>query len=37
LQQKEWTGKTRELLATLEEYLLNGDFEAVAKTAEEKN
>jgi CheY-like chemotaxis protein/two-component sensor histidine kinase/HPt (histidine-containing phosphotransfer) domain-containing protein len=31
LQQKEWTSKTRELLASLEEYLLNGDFEAVAK------
>jgi HPt (histidine-containing phosphotransfer) domain-containing protein len=35
LQEKEWTGKTRELLATLEEYLLNGDFEAVAKTVGE--
>jgi CheY-like chemotaxis protein len=36
LQQKEWASKTRELLATLEEYLLNGDFEAVAKATGEK-
>jgi PAS domain S-box-containing protein len=34
LQQKEWTGKTRKLLATIDEELLNGDFAAVAKAAE---
>jgi CheY-like chemotaxis protein len=35
LQQKQWTGTTRKLLATLEEELLNGDFEALAKAAEQ--
>jgi leucyl-tRNA synthetase len=33
LQQKEWSAATRELLATIEEELLNGDFEAIAKAA----
>jgi CheY-like chemotaxis protein/two-component sensor histidine kinase/HPt (histidine-containing phosphotransfer) domain-containing protein len=37
LQQKEWSGMTRKLLATIEEELLNGDFEAVAKAAEREN
>jgi PAS domain S-box-containing protein len=36
LQQKEWSGATRKLLATLEEELLNGDFAAVAKAAGEE-
>jgi hypothetical protein len=34
LQQKEWKNETRELLAKMEEELLNGDFEALAKVAE---
>jgi CheY-like chemotaxis protein/two-component sensor histidine kinase/HPt (histidine-containing phosphotransfer) domain-containing protein len=33
LQQKQWASKTRQLLETLEEYLLNGDFDAVSKAA----
>jgi signal transduction histidine kinase/DNA-binding response OmpR family regulator len=37
LQQKEWSVETRKLLATIEEELLNGDFEAVAKATEEGN
>jgi CheY-like chemotaxis protein len=34
LQQKEWTGKTRELLAKIDEELLNGDFAAIVKATE---
>jgi leucyl-tRNA synthetase len=33
LQQKEWSAATRKLLATIEEDILNGDFEAVSKAA----
>jgi CheY-like chemotaxis protein len=33
LRQKEWRSGTRELLAAMDENLLNGDFEAVAKAA----
>jgi signal transduction histidine kinase/DNA-binding response OmpR family regulator/uncharacterized protein YwqG len=35
LQQKEWSNVTKKLLATLDENLLNGDFDAIAKTAKE--
>jgi hypothetical protein len=37
LQQKQWSSTTRKLLATMEEDLLNGDFAAIEKTAEEGN
>jgi CheY-like chemotaxis protein len=35
LQQKEWSNVTKKLLATMEEELLNGDFEALSKVASE--
>jgi leucyl-tRNA synthetase len=35
LRQKEWQSGTKELLAAMEENLLNGDFEAVAKVTGE--
>jgi PAS domain S-box-containing protein len=35
LQQKKWSGTTRELLASMEEELLNGDFEAISRAASE--
>jgi signal transduction histidine kinase/CheY-like chemotaxis protein len=35
LQEKEWNALTKKLIATMDEELLNGDFEAIAKRAEE--
>jgi CheY-like chemotaxis protein len=37
LRQRKWPLKTKELLGTMAEHLLNGDFEEVSKIAEELN